>query len=85
VTLDGKVIFEGETPKSLGYVNLPMAPARGTRLRITLTGPTADRDAFGKIVEVKNDKVAASVGADSVPAGWHLSVVEADLLGPVKK
>jgi len=85
VTLDGKVIFEGETPKSLGYVNLPMAPARGTRLRITLTGPTADRDAFGKIVEVKNDKVAASVGADSVPAGWHLSIVEADLLGPAGK
>ncbi|WP_260927616.1 sugar-binding domain-containing protein [Novosphingobium sp. 9] len=86
VTLDGKVIYEGETPKSLGYVSLPMGKgAAGTRLRIALTGPTADRDAFGKIVEVKNDKVAASVGADAVPAGWHLSIVEADLLGPVAK
>jgi beta-galactosidase len=85
VTLDGKVIYAGETPKSLGYVNLPMAAARGTHLRITLTGPTEDRDAFGKIVEVKNDKVAASVGADAVPPGWRLSIVEADLLGPVAR
>lgn len=84
VTLDGKEIFAGETPKSLGYVNLPMAAGRGTRLRIQLTGPTEDRDAFGKIVEVKNDKVAASVGADAVPPGWRLSLVEADLLAGVK-
>ncbi len=83
VTLDDKVIFAGATPKSLGYVNLPMAPAKGTRLRIALTAAATDRDAFGKIVEVKNDKVAASVGADTVPAGWRLSLVEADLLGPV--
>ncbi len=84
VTLDGKTIYEGATPKSLGYVNLPVTPSTGQHLRITLTGPTEDRDAFGNVVELKNNKEAASVGADAVPAGWRLSVVEADILGPVK-
>lgn len=83
VTLDDRIVYEGTTPKSLGYVTLPLKAATGSRLRIALTGPTADRDAFGNIVEVKNDKVAASVGADAVPAGWRLSIVEADILGPV--
>jgi beta-galactosidase len=82
ITLDGRTVFEGTTPKSLGYINLATTPAIGSRLRIALTGPTTDRDAFGNIVEVKNDKVAASVGADVVPAGWRLSIVEADILGP---
>lgn len=82
ITLDGKTIFEGMTPKSLGYINLATTPVTGSRLRIALTAPTTDRDAFGNIVEVKNDKVAASVGADVVPAGWRLSIVEADILGP---
>lgn len=82
ITLDGNTIFEGTTSKSLGYVNIPITPTTGSRLRIALDGPTADRDAFGNIVEVKNDKVAASVGADVVPAGWRLSIVEADILAP---
>lgn len=84
VTLDGKTIYEGVTSKSLGYVNLATAPMAGSKLRITLTGPTEDRDAFGNVVELKNNKEAASVGVDAVPAGWRLSIVEADILGPVK-
>ena len=84
VTLDDKTIYEGVTPKSLGYVNLAVTPATGSKLRITLTGPTEDRDAFGNVVELKNNKEAASVGADAVPAGWRLSIVETDILGPVK-
>jgi beta-galactosidase len=80
VTLDGRTVYRGETARSLGYVTLPLTPAVGSALRIRLTGPTTDRDAFGKIVEIKNNKVAASVGADKVPSGWRLSIVEADIL-----
>ena len=83
VTLDGKTVYRDETPRSLGYVTLPLTPAVGSALRIRLTGPTTDRDAFGKIVEVKNNKVAASVGADKVPPGWRLSIVEADVLDAI--
>jgi beta-galactosidase len=87
VTLDGKVVFEGLTPRTLGYVNLPLQVATGTHLRIALTGPTEDRDAFGKIVEVKagqDNRVAQSVGADAVPPGWRLGIVEADILAPAQ-
>jgi beta-galactosidase len=84
VTLDDKVVFEGTTPKSLGYVDLDLTPATGSKLRITLTGPTKDLDAFGNIVELKNNKEAQSVGADKVPTGWRLSIAEADITGPVK-
>jgi beta-galactosidase len=83
VTLDGRTVYRGETLRSLGYVTLPLTPAVGSALRIRLTGPTTDRDAFGKIVEVKNNKVAASVGADKVPPGWRLSIVEADVLDAI--
>lgn len=80
VELDGKTVWQGETPRSLGYVSLPLDTATGSRLRITLTGPTSDRDAFGNIVEVKNTKAAAGTGAETVAAGWKLSIVEADIL-----
>jgi beta-galactosidase len=85
VTLDGKTVWEGQTPKSLGYVDLPLAPATGSRLRITLAGETSDRDAFGNIVEVKDTKAAAGTGADTVTPGWKLSIVEADILAKAGK
>ncbi|WP_443748612.1 glycoside hydrolase family 2 protein [Asticcacaulis solisilvae] len=80
VTVDGQVVFEGTTPKSLGYVDLDLKPVTGKSLRISLMGNTEDRDAFGKIVELKDNKEAQSVGADKVPAGMTLSIVEADIL-----
>lgn len=83
VSVDESIVFEGVTAKSLGYVDLTFAPSKGQRVRITLIGPTEDRDAFGKIVELKGNKEAISVGADRVATGWRLSLVEADILGPV--
>ena len=85
VLLDGKVVWQGETPRSLGYVNISFAPASGHALRIEQTSPTQDRDGFGQIVEVKDKRIAQSVGADAVPPGWRFSVVEADILGPLAK
>ena len=80
VTVDGQVVYEGTTPKSLGYVDLDLKPVIGKSLRIALVGNTEDRDAFGKIVELQNNKEAQSVGADKVPTGMTLSIVEADIL-----
>ncbi len=80
VTVDGQVVYEGTTPKSLGYVDLDLKPVTGSVLRISLIGATEDRDAFGKIVELKDNKEAQSVGADKVPAGTTLSIVETDIL-----
>ncbi|MEO7494126.1 MAG: sugar-binding domain-containing protein [Massilia sp.] len=85
VTLDGVTVFAGEVPKSLGYADLDFPVARRRKLRIALTKGTEDRDAFGAIVELKSDRDAYGTGAEKVATGMKLSVVEADILGPVGK
>lgn len=79
VTMDGKTVYEGTPAKSLGYVVLPLKPLKGSRLRIALTAPTVDRDAFGKIVEVNGAKASLDTGAEKVAAGGRLGIVEAEL------
>jgi beta-galactosidase len=78
-------VWKGETERQLGYANVAFAPATGTVLRLTQTGPTADRDAFGKIVELGTAKQSGDTGAEAVPPGWRLAIVEADFHGPVAR
>jgi hypothetical protein len=82
IALDGRTVWEGETERNLGYAHLNFAPATGRVLRIIQTAPVVDREAFGKIVELNNAKAAGDTGADAVPPGWRLAIVEADLNGP---
>jgi hypothetical protein len=79
VTMDGAVVYEGVPAKSLGYVVLPLKAVKGSRLRIALTEPTVDRDAFGKIVEVNGAKASFDTGAEKVAAGGRLGIIEAEL------
>ncbi len=73
ITLDGQVVFEGVAPKSLGYVTLPLKAGKaGRKLRIALTAPTEDRDAFGKIVEITGARAGLDTGAEKVKAGGAL-------------
>ena len=83
IVLDGKTVWEGTSEKSLGYVGIPFAPATGRVLRIVQTGPSADRDAFGNIVELSTARQAGDTGANEVSPGWRLGIVEADFHGPV--
>ena len=48
-----KLIWSGNTDKSLGYVHLNInEPVRSNQITIRLKGNTSDQDAFGQIVEV---------------------------------
>jgi hypothetical protein len=58
IFVDDTKVFEGETPKSLGYVSIPVTPAKGRFITVKLIGQSEDKDAFGGIVEVE----AASAG-----------------------
>ncbi|HEY0595364.1 hypothetical protein, partial [Sphingopyxis sp.] len=78
VTLDGKTVWEGSTERQLGYTALVFPAQTGQVLRITQTGAVVDRDAFGKIVELNSARVAGDTGADAIPPGWRLGIVEAD-------
>ncbi|KRA58497.1 beta-galactosidase [Caulobacter sp. Root655] len=79
ITMDGVTVYEGEPAKSLGYATLPLKPVKGRKLRIALTGPTVDRDAFGKIVEITGAKAGLDTGAEKVAAGGGLGIIEAEL------
>lgn len=57
-------------------------PTRGTRVRIELTGPVADRDAFGGVVELDTARKAGDTGADAIPPGWNLAIAEIEFHGP---
>ncbi|MDR3187899.1 MAG: DUF4982 domain-containing protein [Prevotellaceae bacterium] len=52
IFVDDAKVFEGETPKSLGYVSIPLSPTKGRFVTVRLIGQSEDRDAFGGIVEV---------------------------------
>jgi beta-galactosidase len=75
ITLDGKEVFRGNTPRSLGYVTLPLAPATGTRLRIELAGSSSSQD-NSHMTEVANQK-NASTGDERLGQGT-LKIVEAE-------
>lgn len=47
-----ELIWEGETPRSLGYVHLPVKPVMTREITVKLKGAAQDEDAFGGIVEV---------------------------------
>ncbi|HEY0623224.1 glycoside hydrolase family 2 protein [Sphingomonas sp.] len=82
LVLDGGTVWEGMSDKSLGYIGIAFAPAAGRVLRIVQTGPSADRDAFGNIVELATARQAGDTGANEVAPGWRLGIVEADFHGP---
>ncbi|HEX2854544.1 MAG TPA: DUF4982 domain-containing protein [Opitutaceae bacterium] len=76
ITVDGEEVFNGLTPRGLGYVTLPLKPHTGRSLKIELVDTAANRDAFN-IVELGNQKENASTGADRLKPGT-LSIVEAE-------
>jgi len=82
VTIDGKTAWQGETDRQLGYARINFPATTGKTVRIIQIGPTVDRDAFGKIVELGKVRQAGDTGADQVPTGWFLGIFEIDFNGP---
>lgn len=76
ITLDGREVFRGSTPRSLGYVTLPLAPARGRSLKIELLRAAEVREGFN-ITEVENQQ-NASTGGERTGSGT-LAIVECDI------
>lgn len=75
IEVDGKQVYEGMTPKNLGYVTLPLAANSGQTVRIALNGVADESNAI-KLTEVANQSIA-DTGANQTPKGV-LSIVEAE-------
>lgn len=65
VTVDGKEVWRGVTPTSLGYVTLPLRPQQGRVVRVRLIGESAANAAFSGITELAN----AANASDGPAAG----------------
>lgn len=83
ITVDGKEVWKGNTPQSLGYVTIAVTPTRGQRVGIELIGSTVNRDEFGAIVELENAANAATAGGEGKAKG-NLDIVEAEIYAPLK-
>ncbi len=73
ITVGGQEVFRGSTPRSLGYVTLPLKPVSGQQLRIELLSETRSADAFG-ITELQNQQNAST--GDDRNANGSLAIVE---------
>ncbi|MET0647108.1 MAG: DUF4982 domain-containing protein [Pyrinomonadaceae bacterium] len=82
ILVGDRVVFEGSTPRSLGYVTFAFPPAVGRSLKIELTGSASNRDAFGQIIEVPGTPDPKS-SADKGSARGTLSIIEIEIYEPV--
>jgi hypothetical protein len=78
ITIDGKEVFKGMTPRSLGYVAFGFTPTVGKSLKIELTGSPSNRDAFGNIVEITGTPDPTSAAGKNAGRGT-LSIVEVEI------
>ncbi|MBD0831559.1 glycoside hydrolase family 2 protein [Aestuariibaculum sediminum] len=56
ILADNKLVFEGKTEQSLGYITLPLKPVLAKQITIELIGVNTENDAFNEIVEVDPNK-----------------------------
>jgi hypothetical protein len=75
IYVDGQEVWTGVTPKSLGYVTLPLKPVQGRTVRIVLAGQ-AEEGGGMRLTEVANQANTAT-GAKGVSTAT-LSIVEAE-------
>jgi beta-galactosidase len=83
ISIDGKEIFKGKTPTTLGYCTLICQPQKGKKLRIKLTVPS--ETAGGTVMtEVTGKKLDDGVARDDANAKGTLSIIEAEIYEKVK-
>jgi len=87
IFVDNTKVWEGETAKSLGYINILFKPTFGRFITIKLIGSAQDKDAFGGIVEVAA-KTAGELDLfkdlNAAKVDGQLRIVEADIFEVIK-
>lgn len=81
------LVWKGDTPKSLGYVHIPLNNVVGETFTVCLSGQVEEKDAFGQVVEL-----AAPVGneldlfksRDGAKTKKELRIIEIEFLKRVK-
>ncbi|MDQ3063507.1 MAG: DUF4982 domain-containing protein [Acidobacteriota bacterium] len=84
ISVDDKIVFNGQTPRNLGYVTFDFPPMQGKSLKIKLTGNANNRDAFGNIIEIPGTPDAQSA-AGKGGAKNMLAIIEAEIYAPIEE
>ena len=84
VAADGTVVWQGETPMSLGYVTLPLTMARPSEtLTIRLRGTATEGEAFGQVQELVQpvaNELDLYKAKDGDQVRHELRIIETDFL-----
>ncbi|MBV7529857.1 sugar-binding domain-containing protein [Chitinophaga sp. sic0106] len=78
ITVDGKEVFNGKTPLTLGYCTLSCTPAKGKKVRIQLAAISKEQNGT-QMVEVTGKKLDDGVARDDSKAKGALSIIEAEI------
>ena len=81
ISIDGKVVFEGNTAPGLGYVTITFPPARGRELKLEMTAPPRTVDSLGNLIGVLGNKDVDDKASPKVT----LTVVEIEIYEAVGK
>jgi beta-galactosidase len=80
ITVDGQEVFQGPTPRGMGYFTIAFAPMMGRTVKIEAVGAAETKDAFAGVTELANQKNAST--GDEQLAAAALSVVEIEFYEP---
>lgn len=83
ISVDGKKVFEGASPLSLGYATIDFAPTKGKKVQIELSGSAKDSDAIN-LVEItgKVDQAGLNEGDKAIK---RLPIIEIEFYEPLQK
>jgi len=80
ITLDGRTVYQGTTPTSLGYVTVPLThTSAGRHLRIALTGPPIDTTPGRGTAEITGKYDGAGVAPVTHDQKSTLNIIEVDI------
>ena len=83
ILVDGHIVWEGMTERSLGYITLIFKPQTGSTVRIQLMAPATLKDSVAGELSGKklDDETTNGGGVDSghLAGSGHLSIIETEL------
>jgi hypothetical protein len=84
ILVDGKEVYSGTTPRSLGYVNLPVKPTKGKTVTVQLAGATSVNSNANAGVEVGGQKLEEGVSNVDPNAKGTFNIIETDIFAKSK-
>ncbi len=84
IKVDDKVVFEGNTQKSLGYFKAICKPVKGKKITIRLMRENSGKDDSQIAAEMGGKKLDDGIARNDANAKGKLSIIEAEIIKRIK-